>query len=199
MATFTAIYDAVRSVVALLDRHITQSSETLLATVPVTAVSPRELEINSVQTAVSVWLHRVDLQPDLLNSPAPRPESERELHRPTPVELLLYVTPLDPDGPTRAALLGRVVQVLADHRRLAGAALLGGLAGSSTPLLLSMDTLTQYDLSLLWGALHTHQRAGVALRVNGLVIDTHLAPRDSSRVLKAETQVDQIAGAGVPA
>lgn len=197
MPDFTAIYDAVRSVVALLDRHITQSSEPQLTTVPVSPLSPRELEINSTQTAVSVWLHRVDPQPDLLNRPAPRPESERELHRPTPVELLLHVTPLDPDGPTRAALLGRVVQVLADHRRLSGPDLVGGLTTSGTTLLLGMDTLTQYDLSLLWGALHTHQRAGIALRVNGLVIDTHLAPRDSTRVLHSETRVDQVVGSAV--
>ena len=197
MAGFTAVRDAMASLVALLDRHITQSSEAGLSGVPVSPLSPRELELVPTTAAVSVWLHRIDVQPDLLNRAAPRPDPDQVLHRPTPVELLVHVTPLHADGPTRALLLGRVVQVLSDHRRLAGPDLLGGLAGSNAPLLLGIDTLSQYDLSLLWGTLHTNLRPGVCLRVNGLVIDTHLAAQDSSRVLSSESAVDQIVG--VPA
>ncbi|GGL14730.1 Pvc16 family protein [Nocardia jinanensis] len=192
MAGYTAVRDALGSVVTLLERHITQSGETGLSGVPVSTLSPRELELVPTTTGVSVWLHRIDVQPDLVNRCAPRPAPDRMLHRPTPVELLIHITPLDPAGPVRALMLGRIVQVLSDHSRLAGADLVGGLAGSSTSLLLGVDTLGQYDLSLLWGTLHTHMRPGVALRVNGLVIDTHFTSQDSSRVLSSTSVVEQI-------
>lgn len=194
MAEFTAVRDAMASLVGLLDRHITQSSEAGLAGVPVSPLSPRELELVPTTTAVSVWLHRVDVQPDLLNRSAPRSDTDRALHRPTPVELLVHVTPLHADAPTRALLLGRAVQVLADHRRLTGPDLVGGLASSGATLLLGIDTLSQYDLSLLWGTLHTNLRPGVCVRINGVVIDTHLAAQESTRVLTSDTAVDQVVG-----
>jgi hypothetical protein len=194
MGDFNAVRDAMKSVVALLERHITSSAEAGLAGVPVSQLSPRELELVPTTTAVSVWLHRIDVQPDLVNYPAPRPAGDQEVHRPTPVELLVLVTPLDSDGPTRALLLGRILQVLSDHRLLTSPNLVGGLAGTDTRLLLGLDSMSQYDLSLLWGTLHTHLRTGVALRINGLVIDSHLAPRDSSRVLSSSSNVRQIVG-----
>lgn len=194
MADYTGVRDAVTSLATLLARHITTSGEPVLDGVPVSMLSPRELELDNTDTAVSVWLHRVDPQPDLLNAAPPRPDPGREQHRPVPLELVCHVTPLDPDAPTRMVLLGRVIQVVNDHARLAGTDLAGGLLGSGTVLRLGLAPLSQYDLSLVWGTVHTTARAGVEVRITGLTIDTHLADRDSTRVLSSTTHVDQVVG-----
>lgn len=196
MGDYTVVRDALASVVALLRAHITTSGEPGITGVPVDARSPHELETDHVATVVSVWMHRVDVQPDLLNRAAPRPDPDHVLRRPTPLELLLHVTPLDPSAETRALLLGRAVQVLADHRRLAGDDLVGSLRGSASPLLLTLEPSSAYDLSLLWGTVHSPMRAGVGLHVNGVVVDTHVAPQASARVLTSVTAVDQVVRAG---
>jgi hypothetical protein len=195
MADYTGVRDAVTSMANLLARHITTSGEPVLTGVPVSMLSPHELELENTANAVSVWLHRVQVQPDLLNAAPPRPDPDHELVRPTPLELVCHVTALHPDAPTRMLLLGRIVQVVADHSRLAGADLAGGLLGSGTVLLLDLQSLSQYDLSLVWGTVHTAARPGVGVRISGLAIDTHLTPRDTTRVLSASSRLDQVVAA----
>jgi len=196
MADYTAVRDAVATVADLLERHITDSSDPVLTGIPVSTRSPRELEIDLITVAVSVWLYRLDTQPDLINRTPPRPDPGHSRRRPVPVELGLLVAPVHTDGLVQAQLLGRALQVLADHATLAGNELSGSLAGSSDPVRLTIDRPSPYDLSLVWGTLHTHMRPSVLVRVSGVVIDTHLADEDSHRVLTSELTVDQIVGVG---
>lgn len=197
MGDYTSVRDAVASVAALLEQHITVSGDLALAGTLVSTRSPRELEIDKITVAISVWLHRVDTQPDLLNRNPPRPDPDHTLHRPTPVELSLLVTPIHTDGLAQLHLLGRTLQVLSDHRTLVGAQLAGALAGSPDPLRLSLDRPSQYDLSLVWGSLHTHLRPSLTVRVAGVVIDTHLAAETADRVLRSSIAADQIVGVPV--
>jgi uncharacterized protein DUF4255 len=189
---YPAVRDAVLTVFDLLRRHITLSGEPGISGISIDLRSPRELELANVDAAVSLWLHRVESQPDLLNRALPRPDPDHELHTPTPLELCLYVTPMNGDVGTRLLLLGRIAQVLTDHRRLTGADLSGSLAGTSTVLNLGMEQLGAYELNLLWASQGTYQRAGIGLRMQGVLIDSHLATMSSTPVRFATSGFDQI-------
>jgi Pvc16 N-terminal domain len=189
---YPGVRDAVLTVLDLLRRHITLTAEPGLAGVPIDPRAPRELELANVDQVVSLWLHRVESQPDLLNRTPPWPAPDREPHTVTPLELCLHVTPMHRDAGTRLLLLGRTAQVLTDHRRLSGADLSGSLAGSGTVLTLGMEQLGAYELNLLWASQATFQRTGIGLRVQGVVIDSHLAPMASAPVLFATVGADQI-------
>lgn len=194
MVDYPAVRDAVLTVSDLLRRHITLTNEPGLSGVQIDLRSPRELELATVTSVVSLWLQRVESQPDLLNRTPPRPDPGHELHTATPLDLCLHVTPMNDDAGTRLLLLGRVAQVLTDHRRLSGADLNGSLAGSGTVLNVAMEQLGAYELNLLWASQGTYQRAGIGMRVQGVVVDSHLAPMASAPVLFAIAGVDQIVG-----
>jgi len=195
MAGYGAIRDAMESLAALLRAHITNSGEAGLAGVPVRVNSPREVELANVSSAVAVWLHRVDVAADLLNATPPRPSSDRESHRPLPVELAVSVVPINGEAAVANLLLGRVLQVLSDHRRLTGAQLAGTLASSGTVLTLGLDLHGAYELNLLWSGQQTNARPSVGLRVAGVVIDSHLDDLASAPVLDATIPLAQIVGA----
>jgi hypothetical protein len=194
VADYAAVRDAVLSVRELLRHHITLTTEPVIGGVEVELGSPRELELANLTDVVSLWLHRIESQPDLLNRPAARPDPAHEIHTQTPLELILHVTPMSGDAATRLLLAGRIAQVLTDHRRLLGADLFGSLAGTDTVLLLGMQPVGSYELSLLWGTQHTYLRLGIGLHVQGVVIDSHLPTIASAPVLVATTDVEQIVG-----
>jgi Pvc16 N-terminal domain len=194
MVGYGGIRDAVESLSALLRAHITNSGEAGLSGVPVRIGSPREIELANVANAVAVWLHRVDIQADLINRNPPRPDPDHEFRRPLPVELAIQVVPLNSDASTALLLLGRVFQVLSDHRRLAGSDLSGSLATSGTVLLVALGLPGVYDLNLLWAGQQTITRPGVAVTLSGLVVDSHLDPVAGSRVMDAAAGIAQIVG-----
>lgn len=191
---YSAVRDALHSVRELLRLHITLTAEAGLATVPIDLREPRELEVAPLDPAVSLWLYRVENQPDLLNRVPPRPAPDREARRPAPLELCVLVVPMAGDTSVRMLLLGRIVQVLTDHRRLDGADLVGGLAGTATVLHLGMEPLSTYDLSLIWGTQQTFARAGIGLRIQGVVVDSHLPTLTSSPVTTTAGAADMITG-----
>lgn len=194
MGDYSAVRDAVLAVRDLLRRHITLTTEPGLANVAIELRAPRELELANVDVAVSLWLYRVESQPDLLNRPPIRVRPDREAHVPAPLELALLVVPISADAAARLLLLGRLAQVFTDHRRLAGADLVGSLAGTATVLQLGMEPLSTYDLSLIWGSQQTYARAGIGLHMQGLVIDSHLPLMSSTPVLVTTAAVDLVTG-----
>jgi len=196
MAGYGGIRDAIESLASLLRAHITNSGEAGLSGVPVRVNSPREVEQANVANAVAVWLHRVDVQADLLNRTPPRPDPGRLSHRALPVELAVQVVALNSDSGTAQLLLGRIFQVLNDHRRLAGADLSGSLATSGTVLMLGLDMPGSYDLNLLWAGQQTNTRPGAAVTITGLAIDSHLDPDASAPVLDVSAGLAQIVGVG---
>lgn len=196
MAGYGAVRDAVESLAALLRAHITNSGEAGISGVPVRVNSPREIELENVANAVAVWLHRVDVQSDLLNRTPPRTDPGVLARRPLPVELAVEVVPMNSDASTAHLLLGRVFQVLNDHRRLAGSDLSGSLGATGTVLMLGLGMPASYDLNLLWSSQQTNARPGAWVTVTGLVIDSHLDPMPYSPVLDISGDVQQITGVG---
>jgi hypothetical protein len=192
VADFTSVRDAVESLRRLLRAHITDSGEPGIGGVAIELGSPRELEIAAVSDVVSLWMHRVEMQPDLLNRAPERPTRETERARPVPVELCLEITPLHSDPGTQLLLVGRVLQILFDHRVLAGSDLAGSLAGTDAELRITIDQLGAYELNLFWSALSTYQRSSVAVRVNGLTVDSHLDDRVTAPVLVRSGQVGEL-------
>lgn len=192
MAEYGGIRDALESLAVMLRAHITNSGETGLNGVPVRVNSPKEVELANVANAVAVWLHRIDVQADMLNRTPPRPDPGILPGRALPVELAVQVVPMNSDAGTAQLLLGRVLQVLNDHRRLAGADLAGSLASSGTVLKLGLGMPGAYDLNLLWSGLQMNSRPGAAVTITGLVIDSHLDPTASSPVLDVSAGLAQI-------
>jgi hypothetical protein len=192
MADFTSVRDAVDSLRLLLRQHITLSAEPGISGVEVELASPRELELLTTVDVISLWMHRVELQPDVLNRSPDRPTATTERPAPVPVELCVEVTPLHSDGGTQLLLIGRILQVVSEHRVLAGSDLVGSLAGTATQLRVTVDQLGAYELNMLWSSLQTHQRSGVGLRVNGLAIDSHHDDRAAEPVLIKTAHVGEL-------
>jgi hypothetical protein len=195
VADYTSIRDAALSVRQLLMEHITNSGELGIDGVPVELSSPRELEVAAANNVVSLWLHRVHVQPDMVNRLPERRGPDLIVHRPVPLELCFHITPIHQDAGTQLLLLGRAVQVIYDHRRLAMTDLVGSLTNSAAELLLTIDPLAAYELNLIWGSLHTHQRSGFGMRMTGLAIDSHLPLESAIPVVTRQATVSELVGA----
>jgi hypothetical protein len=196
MAGYGAIRDALESLASLLRAHITDSGEAGLQGVPIRVNSPREVEQANVANAVAVWLHRVDVQADMINRTPPRPEPGLLPRHPVPVELAVQIVPMNSDAGTAHLLLGRVFQIMNDHRRIAGADLSGSLAASGTVLTLGLGIPGSYDLNLVWSGQQTTIRPGAWITMTGLVIDSHLDPVASAPVIDVSAGLGQIVGVG---
>jgi hypothetical protein len=192
MSEYTAIRACSATLRALLREHITLTTEPGLSGVPVELRSPRQLEQANVDTAVSVWLYRIAVDPDAANRRPPRPTAElRALHA-TPIDLCYLITPFHPTPLDEHTILGRVVQVLHDHARLSGTLLQESLAGTSTVLRLSFDITSVADANNLWWSAQHQHRVAIACRLDGVVIDPHLPPGPEPPVSSRQTVHTQI-------
>ena len=194
MSDYTVVAAAAETLRALLQSHITDSDLADLATVPIDLRSPDELRQANVDTAVSVWLYRVSLQPDLLNAPTPRLADGELHHRPLPLELCYLVTAFHGDTRTQFALLGRVLQIANDHSRLRGAMLKDTLAGTDAELRLSIDATTLIEASDLWYSLQAPFRLSVPLRMQVAFVGSHLPPIGTQPVLTRRVRTGQVVG-----
>jgi Pvc16 N-terminal domain len=194
MTDYTAVRACSATLRALLNDHITATAEPGLAGVPIDLRSPRELEQANVDTAVSLWLYRIVIDPDVINRQPARPTADVRLVHPTPVELCYLVTPLHPTSLDEHTLLGRIVQVLHDHAKLAGSQLRDSLATTSTVLRLSFDITTVADTNNLWWSLQSQHRVAVACHVDGVVLDSHMPAASGAPVLTRQTTHTQIVG-----
>jgi hypothetical protein len=191
---FPALRDAALSIRQVLRNSVTLSDDPALNGVEVDLRSPRQLELDGVTDVISLWTHRIDVQPDLRNRPPQRPTIDLELRRGIPVELLMHVTVLVDEAPAALLVTGRALQALDDHRRLSDPALVGVLAASNSELFVEFDTQTAYDTGLVWSSLQTHQRLGIGLRVRGVHLESDLPPVTTHRVLTRTGTVATIEG-----
>ena len=174
MSEYTALRGVSETLKALLESHITNSADADITGVPIETRSPQELDADNVTTAVSLWLFRASMQPDLLNRRPTRLPGGDQAHEPLPLELAYLVTAMHPTTSTELALTGRVAQVFHDHRRLRGADLRDSLAGEDTELHVTLDTSSLADSANLWYSLLKPYRLCLSLRVQGVEIDSHL-------------------------
>jgi hypothetical protein len=189
---FAALRDAALTVRQVLRDGITLSDDPGLTGIEVDLRSPHELEQAVVTGVISLWTHRVEVQPDLVNRSPQRIGPDLEARRSLPVEVVLHATAMIDDASSALLVSGRILQLIFDHRRLSDPQLLGSLAATGTELFLAFEPLTAYDTNLIWSGLHASQRVGLGIRMSGLLIDSELPPLYQSKVLTRRGAVDEI-------
>lgn len=195
MSEFTAIRAVSRTLQRILRLHITDSAEPQLTGVQIDLRSPRELR-QATATGVSLWLYRVTRNEDLLNQPRRRPAPDQRDQRGMPINLYYLVTPITEDSESEQALLGRVLQTFNDHALLAGSDLQDALAGESTELRLTLETLSLEELTRVWSALQESYQLSVSYLVQVVVLDSDHEPEHTLPVLLKEATYQQIVAVG---
>ena len=191
---YAAIRGASLSLNDLFKEHITDDPDATLNGIPVDLRSPRELEIVVMTNALSVWLYRVVLQPDLVNQPGRRISPSETQRRSTQLQLHYLITPMHPNPLTQHTLMGRAIQVVRDHAQLGGSSLRGALAGTATTMKLSLEMSGTAEQNTLWWSLQSQHRAAVSLIVEGVGIDSHQAPAAGPPALSRHSGYAQIVG-----
>lgn len=194
MTDYAAIRGASLSLRDLLKEHITDDSDTTLNGVLVDLRSPRELEVAVITDALSVWLYRVVLQPDLVNQPGRRISPSETERRSTPLQLYYLITPMHTQPLTEHTLMGRAIQIVRDHAILGGSQLSGALADTATTLKLSFEMSGTTEQNTLWWSLQSQHRAALSLIVEGISIDSHQAPSAGPPALSRHSGYAQIVG-----
>lgn len=195
MSEFTAIRAVSKTLQALLQEHITNSLDPQLRNVPIELSSPREMRDaagpNNSPNGISLWLYRVTRNGDVLNEPQV-PVDDQLPRQPLPVDLFYLVAPITRTPDNEQALLGRVLQVFSDHGILRGTDLRDDLAGESTELRLTLETLSLEELTRVWSALEEPYQLSASYRVQLVRIDSGHEPFRTSPVRQRRTRPDQI-------
>jgi Pvc16 N-terminal domain len=196
VSDYTVLRAASETLRVLLKDNITDSSEADLMGVPVELRSPEQLHEDNITKAVSVWLYRLALQPDMLNLPPRRLSDDTYVARSLPLELMYLITAIHPHAHTELALTGRALQVVDDYARVRGAQLRDTLAGSATELRLSIDTssTTLGESAELWYSLRAPFRLSVPIRVQVVTIDTLVPPVVTPPVLSRTAGITELIG-----
>jgi hypothetical protein len=194
VSDFEAIASVSRTLRVLLESHITNDPSFPIASVPIDLRSPKELREDSVDLCVSVWLYRVNRNPDLANEPPPPGPSIVNRYS-IPLDLHFLITPIADDPESDQKLLGSLVQVLHDHAAIGGAALQGSLRGGPDELRVSMELLSLEDLSRVWNALDEPYQLSVPYLVQLVRIDSGHDPMQREPVLSRTARYAQVLGA----
>src|SRR5262245_51160510 len=147
-----------------------------------TLVPPPTVEVHDLQgniattpAHVTVCLYDVIEDPSAKNRPRvkrPGPVGTFRIDKPPMALLLRYL--ITPWSGTRAAdhqLLGRVMQILYDGAIIHGAALQGGLAGTSDALKIMMAPIPLQERFWLWQAVQAAYRISVTYEVRVVNLD----------------------------
>lgn len=186
VSDFTVIRAVSLTLRAVLTAAITDSTDPQLGGVQVDLRSPRELRDANVDTAVSLWLHRVTRMADLVNTPEPPPGPQQRARRGVPVELGYLVTPVHAQTETRHVLLGRAIQALNDASVIRGDALRDTLAGSPEQLRVHMNSDLVPELPSFFDALNMPFLICMPYVVQYVVIDSARPPLHAPVVLRRE-------------
>lgn len=194
MTDYAAIRGASLTLRDLFKEHVTDDPDATLNGVPVDLRSPRELEVAVVTDALSVWLYRVVLHPDLVNQPGRRIAPGETERRCTPLQLYYLITPMHAAPLTEHTLMGRAIQVIRDHGLLSGSSLRGALAGTPATVKLSIEMSGAAEQNTLWWSLQSQHRAALSLIAEGVAIDSHQAPAAGPPALTRHSGYAQIVG-----
>ena len=196
MSEFTAIRAVSKTLQSLLQQAITNSPDPQLQGVPIELLSPRELRdaaSNNPVNAISLWLYRVARNGDLLNAPPERVDDQLK-RQPLPIDLFYLVAPITATSDNEQALLGKVLQLFAEHAILRGTDLRDDLEGETTELRLTFETLTLEELTRVWTALAEPYQLSASYRVQVVRIDSELEPSSVHPVYRRRTHYQQIVG-----
>jgi hypothetical protein len=191
MSDFTVIRAVTDSLKSILEAGITLSADPQLNGIPIDLRSPKEMRTANVD-GISLWLYRVARDPDLLNRPPVRLSPTLYRRSSIPVRLYFLLTPLVQKPEDRQTLLGRVLQLLNDNTRLAGAQLQDSLAGSTEQFHIVLETLTLEELTRVWYSLSEPYELSLSYEVQVIEIDTDTEAIEAPPVLTRNSSYAQI-------
>jgi hypothetical protein len=194
MSDFTVVRAVTESLASILDNGITKSTDPQLKGVPIDLRSPKEMREDHNATGISFWLYRITRDPDLLNTPPPRPAPNQLQKIGLPIHLYYLVTPLVVKPEDRQTLIGRVLQLFNDHAILRGGDLTDSLTGSTEQYRLTLETLSLEELTRVWFSLSEPYDLSVSYEVQVVKIDSDLEAVQTAPVLMKQSTYAQIVG-----
>ncbi|MBO1076187.1 DUF4255 domain-containing protein [Roseomonas marmotae] len=136
------------------------------------------------EMVVSLWLHRVSRQADMLNHPPRRIGPDRVEAPRLPIDLHFLATPLGGDAVTRQRLLGVTLQALQANAVLAADRLAAPLVAAGIDALrLHLEPYDTEDLARLWHALSEPFELCAAYVVDFVLLPAGSQPRPAARVV----------------
>jgi hypothetical protein len=152
--------------------------------------TPREMRTGSPsERGVSVWLYRVERHGSMLNRPDDR-ISRTELRRaPVPVTLHYLLTAISTDSANEQLIVGKVLEVLNDHRELVPDPARPELDDT---LHVHFEPLDLESITRFWTALDTSFELSVAYAVEPVRIESGDPPRAAVPVLERVLEPTQI-------
>lgn len=191
MSDYTSLSAASLALQRLLQEEITQSTDPQLNGVDVFLYSPKRMKEEN-EEGISLWLYRVNREPDTLNRPPERTATNRLRHQPLPLTLHFLITPMLAEPQDEQAVLGKIVQVLHDNAIVRGAQVGPVLGADGTELHIALDGLTLEELARVWDVLKEPYQLSVCYLVQTVAIDSDLDAAVRPPVLTGEDRVHQI-------
>lgn len=138
-------------------------------------------------TVASLYLYRVEIDPNLRNQrPLPDRSNPDLFHRPPlPLRLRFLLTPIQPDENTNLLVLGRVIQHFDANPvfdSVLGSPVGDGHGGAPARLRVQFEMLSLSELTQLWSAFSTPFRLSVTLLVDIAAIESGRSPIPVRRV-----------------
>ncbi|MBV1796843.1 DUF4255 domain-containing protein [Siccirubricoccus sp. G192] len=173
-----------------LQRMLEAAVKIAFPTVSVSLESPKAARpADPGEAVVSLWLHRVARQGDVLNLPPRRLGPDRMEAPRLPVDLHYLATPLGADPITRQRLLGVVLQAMHANPMLGADRLEPALpAAGIGALRLHLEPHTTEELARLWHALHEPYELCAAYLVDFVLLPAGAEPLPASPVTDRRTR-----------
>ena len=192
--SYQAISATTATLIAVLEESFSADAELAAyfaggANRMVSPRTPQEMT-EAEQGGVSLWLYRIERDPELLNQPPQRVDLSHRLRRPLPLKLHYLVTPVVPaaddvsNAPgTEQLLIGKVLQTFHDQPELAGSQLRRALEGTGTSVRVRLEPLDLPELTSVWDALDSSYQLCISYEVSVTLIaseteGTRVAPVD---------------------
>jgi hypothetical protein len=147
----------------------------------ITVSTPDEFEAirDPMHPNITLFLYRIAVNPQMLNSPR-RTRADGSIQPPPlPLELSFLITAWAKDTRDELRLIGRILQVLYDHRELGAAHLIGTSWDPDDTVQLILESLPLEDHYRIWDANEVAYRLSLTYvaRVVGLAAtETIIAP-----------------------
>ena len=175
MAAPDAIRDVAETLVFLLRAGLPTIDPT-----KITVATPDTFEAlrDPVKPNITVFLYRIAVNPQMRNDPRrTRPDGTVQ-PPPLPLELSFLITAWAKDTRDELRLLGRILQVLHDHRELGAADLVGSSWETDDSVQLILESLPLEDHYRIWDANEVPYRLSLTYlaRVVGLSAIETLSP-----------------------
>jgi hypothetical protein len=191
MSDFTAIREASKSLRALLNKQLDETTDPQLPSPSVTAslVSPKELD---AEGGLSLWLYRVVRNPELTNTPPTRIFPDKVGRPPLLLDLYYLITPLQEEPEADQVLLGRVMQTFHDTPVLRGTDLTPSLRDTGYELRVNLEAQSIDQLAQVWQALQEPYQLSVCYQVQVVPVAPVVTTAFVPPVVTREVRVSQI-------